>query len=73
MTAFVAALIFFAVAMTLMAVGVILGNRRLRGSCGGLAGLRDADGRLACEACENPSPDCAGSDREPVDAAANVR
>jgi hypothetical protein len=71
MTVYVAALISFAVAMALMAVGVIVSNRRLRGSCGGLAGLRDADNRVACDACENPSADCTGPDREPSDSAAN--
>jgi thiamine biosynthesis lipoprotein len=50
----------FIVAISLigMAAGVILSNRRLRGSCGGLAGLRDAQGQTLCDGCTNPSPDC---------------
>ena len=50
----------FAVAIAGMAIGVILSNRRLRGSCGGLANLRDSQGKTLCEACTNPSPDCQG-------------
>ena len=50
----------FAVVIAGMAIGVILSNRRLRGSCGGLANLRDAQGKTLCEACTDPSPDCQG-------------
>ena len=50
----------FAVALIGMAIGVILSNRRLRGSCGALGGLRDAQGQTLCEACTNPSPTCTG-------------
>jgi diguanylate cyclase (GGDEF)-like protein len=48
----------FAVAIVGMAIGVILSNRRLRGSCGGLANLRDSQGNTLCDACSHPSPDC---------------
>jgi hypothetical protein len=50
----------FAVAIAGMAIGVILGNRRLRGSCGGLANMRDSQGNTICEGCSNPSPECQG-------------
>ncbi len=50
----------FAVVIAGMAIGVILSNRRLRGSCGGLANLRDSQGKTLCEACTDPSPDCQG-------------
>ena len=50
----------FAVAIAGMAIGAILSNRRLRGSCGGLANLRDSQGKTLCEACTDPSPDCQG-------------
>ena len=63
MTYFIAAAVF-AVALAGMAVGVIVSNRRIKGSCGGLAGLRDSEGRSICEACTNPSPDCSGNPRE---------
>lgn len=55
----------FVLAVLLMAVGVILSNRRIAGSCGGLAGMRDSSGRTLCEACTDPAPDCQG----PEDAA----
>ena len=49
----------FALAMLGMAVGWILAGRRLRGSCGGLAGIRDEQGNPICEACTNPAEECA--------------
>ena len=57
----------FAVAILGMAVGVLLSNRRLRGSCGGLAGMRDSDGRTLCDLCSHPSPDCSGEPRDQAD------
>lgn len=57
-------LIVFAVALLGMATGLILSNRRLRGSCGGMAGIRDRDGNTLCDLCSDPSPECRG---EPID------
>ncbi len=54
----------FALVMAGMAVGVILSNRRLKGSCGGLANMKDARGNTICDACTNPSPDCTGETNE---------
>jgi len=54
----------FAIALLGMAIGVIFGNRRLRGSCGGLAGFRDAQGLTPCDLCTNPSPTCTGKPDE---------
>ncbi len=48
----------FALAVAAMAVGVMISNRRLRGSCGGLAGLKDESGRPLCDVCSNPSEEC---------------
>lgn len=48
----------FALAVFAMALGVMLGKRRLTGSCGGLAGLRDASGRPLCEGCSHPAEAC---------------
>ena len=59
LTLILAIAVFF-VAVAGMAAGVIISNRRLRGSCGGLANLRDAQGRTFCDACTNPSPTCSG-------------
>ena len=63
----------FAVAMLLMAVGVIFSNRRIRGSCGGLANMRDENGRVMCDACTSPSEDCAGPDDQRSESAEQQR
>jgi hypothetical protein len=55
-----------------MAIGVMLSGKRLRGSCGGLASLRDSEGRPMCEACNNPSPECRGEGRAREVAAASA-
>lgn len=52
--------VVFSLALIGMAIGVIFSNRCLRGSCGGLGNLRDAQGRTLCDGCTNPSPDCQG-------------
>lgn len=57
-TVFLCTLVAFALAVAAMAVGVMISNRRLAGSCGGLAGLKDASGQPLCEACSHPSEDC---------------
>ncbi len=57
----------FAVAVTGMAIGVIVSNRCLRGSCGGLAGTNDSEGNIACDGCSNPSPTCTGNSNEKSD------
>lgn len=55
-----AALFVFLIALVGMSVGVLLSNRELKGSCGGLANMKDSQGRSICEACTNPSPECRG-------------
>lgn len=55
---FLAALAVFAVAALGLGAGVLLGRASIRGSCGGLAGLRDEHGRTLCEACTDPQTDC---------------
>lgn len=55
----------FLLAVALMSVGVIFSNRRITGSCGGLAGMKDDRGHTLCDACTNPAPECRG----PEDAA----
>jgi hypothetical protein len=62
-TVIVLTFIVFAIALSGMAVGVIFSNRRLRGSCGGMSGIRDNQGNTLCEVCSNPSPECRG---EPI-------
>ena len=48
----------FAIALTGMAVGVIISNRHIKGSCGGLNNFKDSVGNPICDACSNPSPSC---------------
>lgn len=60
METYLIAAVVFAVALSGMAIGVIVSNRRLKGSCGGLAGFKDSNGNSICESCTTPSPDCAG-------------
>ena len=50
----------FALAIAGMAIGVILSNRRLKGSCGGLADRQDREGNSVCDMCTDPSPVCDG-------------
>jgi hypothetical protein len=57
---FLAAAIVFLLAIGGMAVGVIISNRRLKGSCGGLAGMKDGAGQTACDLCAIPSAECRG-------------
>lgn len=55
---FTAAGVVFLLAVTGMAVGVMLNRRAITGSCGGLAALPGSDGRSACELCSVPREDC---------------
>ena len=48
----------FAGVILAMAVGVIFGNRQIKGSCGGLNGLKDQDGNPLCDSCSTPSDEC---------------
>ncbi len=64
--------IVFAVALTGMAIGVIASNRRIQGSCGGLAGLQDVTGKTACELCSNPSPTCSGTPEQRIETGARA-
>jgi len=50
----------FAIVLAAMAVGVILSNREIKGSCGGLNNFKDSVGNPICDACSNPSPLCSG-------------
>ena len=52
-------IVAFALALLGMSLGVIFSNRRIRGSCGGLADIRDKHSHSMCEVCSsNPAPDC---------------
>ncbi|MFI4875972.1 MAG: hypothetical protein ACIALR_11560, partial [Blastopirellula sp. JB062] len=43
---------------------VILSNRSIKGSCGGLNNFRDSVGNPICDACSSPSPECTGQRRK---------
>lgn len=57
---FLVTLVIFLIAIAAMAIGVIVSNRRIQGSCGGLANMKDSQGRTMCDLCTHPSPDCTG-------------
>lgn len=61
------ALLVFLVAVVGMSIGALLRGKCLTGSCGGLANLKDGQGRPACEACQTPSPECLGENGERVE------
>jgi thiamine biosynthesis lipoprotein len=62
--AFAAALVVFAAAAGALGIG-LLGRRPLRGSCGGLSGFPDPDGRPMCDACPAPQAGCGRTDSDP--------
>ena len=51
MSTIIATIIVFAVIITIMAIGVILGRKPIQGSCGGLNNLNTQDGEAYCEIC----------------------
>ena len=53
MELFFASFLAFALSILAMAVGVLFGRARLKGSCAGLAGLCDGAGLDLCEPCPN--------------------
>ncbi len=55
---YVAAGIVFLVAVGGMAIGVLISNRQIKGSCGGLASMPGSDGKSICELCTIPREDC---------------
>lgn len=52
MTLFVASFIIMIVAVTAMAIGVIVGGKRIAGSCGGINGIDGLES--ACSICSKP-------------------
>ncbi len=50
--------VIFAIALCGLGIGVILSNRQLKGTCGGLQGLKDASGQSMCELCTTPKEEC---------------
>lgn len=56
---FVAAGVLFCVAVGGMGIGVLISNRQIRGSCGGLSSIPGNDGVSNCELCSIPRDQCA--------------
>ena len=50
MTTFLISFVVFAILMAAMAVGVIVNNREIKGSCGGLNDIDGLEG--SCDICE---------------------
>lgn len=59
MATFFVTLGVFLLAVSGLAIGVILSNRQIKGSCGGLGALKDSTGRSMCMGCTNPEENCA--------------
>lgn len=55
---FLLTLSVFGIALLGLAAGVIFSNRTLKGSCGGVAGTKDAQGKSVCEMCTTPPEEC---------------
>jgi thiamine biosynthesis lipoprotein len=55
---FVAAGVLFLVAVGGMAIGVLVSNRQIKGSCGGLASMPGSEGKSICELCTTPREEC---------------
>ena len=60
MDTFLSALVVFTLVIAAMAVGVIFGNRAIKGSCGGLGAMRDELGQPMCECGAGEGDSCAG-------------
>ncbi len=55
---FFVSLAAFLLVVGLMAVGVLMGRREIRGSCGGLGQGGDAGAESKCSLCSNPEAAC---------------
>ena len=58
LTVFALTLVILGIVVLGMAIGVLLGKRKLTGSCGGLAGQPSKDGVTNCRQCSNPDVGC---------------
>lgn len=59
---FAAAAVIFLIAIAGMAVGTILQNRSIKGSCGGLASMPGSEGKSICELCTIPKDQCTNAE-----------
>ena len=72
MSTFLLTPLVFGIFFICLAVGVIFSNKRLKGSCGGLANMTGEDGKSMCEICPNNESNCEStlsSDNSPAPSA----
>lgn len=70
---FVAAAAIFLIAVAGMAIGTMVQNKSLKGSCGGLASMPGSEGKSICELCTIPKNECTNTElREQMQAAAEA-
>jgi len=71
---FAAAAVIFLVAIGGMAIGTMLQNKSLKGSCGGLASMPGSEGKSICDLCTIPKDQCTNTElKEKMQAAAAFR
>ena len=58
MTLFLITLAVFGLVLLGMSVGVIFGNRRIRGTCGGLSHAEGKHRQMTCDACSTEGQHC---------------
>ncbi|MCC7333710.1 MAG: hypothetical protein IT422_01350 [Pirellulaceae bacterium] len=66
-TIFMVTAVAFGLVISLMAVGVMMGRREIKGSCGGLGASQGEGGSTSCSLCSNSDAACrelAGSRQE---------
>lgn len=67
---FAAAAAIFLIAVAGMAIGTMVQNKSLKGSCGGLASMPGSEGKSICELCTIPRDQCTNTElREQMQAA----
>ncbi len=59
---FVLTLLVFSLALVGMSLGVILSDRQIHGSCGGLSHIRGKHGKVACDGCPSGGKNCGKSE-----------
>lgn len=70
---FAAAAVIFLIAVTGMAIGTILQNKSIKGSCGGLASMPGSEGKSICELCTIPKNECTNTELREMMQAANAQ
>ena len=70
---FAAAAVIFLIAVAGMAIGTILQNKSIKGSCGGLASMPGSEGKSICELCTIPKDECTNTELREMMQAANAQ